>query len=178
MYCPKCSQPQVSEDLHFCSRCGFPLDGLRMLIANEGVIAAAAHDRQGTGTRIRRGVRQGVLLTTFGFMITAILSVLTKELNLPHFIAPLVAIVSFFVGAFWVLQAVLPREPRGERSNETNFTPAISGAVSRDALPDRMTMPVGDFRGPPADTAEMVNPRSVTENTTTLFEQSGEPTDR
>jgi ribosomal protein L37E len=33
MYCPKCSQQQVSEEVRFCSRCGFSLSAVRELIA-------------------------------------------------------------------------------------------------------------------------------------------------
>jgi hypothetical protein len=35
MFCPKCSQAQVSEKIRFCSRCGFRLDGIKELIASE-----------------------------------------------------------------------------------------------------------------------------------------------
>jgi hypothetical protein len=35
MFCPKCSQPQPSEDLRFCARCGFPLGTVRELVSRE-----------------------------------------------------------------------------------------------------------------------------------------------
>lgn len=36
MYCPKCSQPQVSEEVQFCSRCGLPLLNLKKIVSSEG----------------------------------------------------------------------------------------------------------------------------------------------
>jgi uncharacterized membrane protein YvbJ len=36
MYCPKCSQQQISDEMRFCSRCGFPLGAVKELIANDG----------------------------------------------------------------------------------------------------------------------------------------------
>ena len=35
MFCPKCSQAQVSEKVRFCSRCGFRLDTIKELIEDE-----------------------------------------------------------------------------------------------------------------------------------------------
>ncbi len=42
MYCPKCSQQQVSEDLRYCSRCGFPLTGVALVLENDGLIPQLA----------------------------------------------------------------------------------------------------------------------------------------
>ena len=35
MFCPKCSQPQPSEDLRFCPRCGFPVGEVKALLGRE-----------------------------------------------------------------------------------------------------------------------------------------------
>jgi hypothetical protein len=35
MFCPKCSQPQPSEDLRFCPRCGFPVGEVKVLFGQE-----------------------------------------------------------------------------------------------------------------------------------------------
>lgn len=35
MFCPKCSQPQPSEDLRFCPRCGFPVGEVKALVGLE-----------------------------------------------------------------------------------------------------------------------------------------------
>ena len=38
MFCPKCSQQQASKELRFCSRCGFPLAGVTLLLENDGEV--------------------------------------------------------------------------------------------------------------------------------------------
>ena len=37
MFCPKCSEAQVSENTRFCKRCGFRLEPVRDLIAVEAI---------------------------------------------------------------------------------------------------------------------------------------------
>jgi len=46
MYCPKCSQQQVSDDIRFCPRCGFQLDAVKGLFAENqhGLATAEAYD--------------------------------------------------------------------------------------------------------------------------------------
>ena len=54
MYCPKCSQLQISEEMRFCSRCGFALGAVRELVAsgNAGVeTGAGAPPRSGLAVR-------------------------------------------------------------------------------------------------------------------------------
>jgi hypothetical protein len=42
MFCPKCSEAQVSEDVRFCKRCGFRLEAVQDLIASEAVSKSRA----------------------------------------------------------------------------------------------------------------------------------------
>ncbi len=44
MFCPKCSRPQPSEELRFCSRCGFPVGEVKALFGREG--ARESDDRR------------------------------------------------------------------------------------------------------------------------------------
>ena len=39
MYCPKCGQQQISDEMKFCSRCGLALSGLADWLAGGGVRA-------------------------------------------------------------------------------------------------------------------------------------------
>ncbi len=38
MYCPNCSQQQISEETKFCSRCGLPLGLVSEILANGGFL--------------------------------------------------------------------------------------------------------------------------------------------
>src|SRR5918997_1257714 len=72
MYCPKCGQSQVSAEVRFCSRCGFPLVVVGDLLATGGVLPARVSGYEDTGVRPvsprRRGVKKGI-----GLLIISIL---------------------------------------------------------------------------------------------------------
>ena len=63
LYCPKCSQPQVSDEVQFCSRCGLPLLNLKELVSSAGKIRlkVSQEDKDVLSSR-QKGTRQGVLL--------------------------------------------------------------------------------------------------------------------
>jgi len=46
MHCPKCGQQQVSDEMRFCSRCGFALGIVTELILTQ-------NGRKGHGKKIR-----------------------------------------------------------------------------------------------------------------------------
>jgi hypothetical protein len=63
MYCPKCSQPQVSDKVQFCSRCGLPLLNLKEMVSTEGKtwLKTSNKDKDILSSR-QKGTRQGVML--------------------------------------------------------------------------------------------------------------------
>ena len=42
MYCPQCSEEQVSEEMRFCSRCGLPLAIVSQLVRGGGALEGGA----------------------------------------------------------------------------------------------------------------------------------------
>ena len=40
MYCPQCGQQQLSDNLRFCSRCGFPLEVVLQILGTGGMLPA------------------------------------------------------------------------------------------------------------------------------------------
>ena len=47
MYCPKCSQEQISDEVRFCPRCGFQLDALKLMLAeNQNGLAMSEAERE------------------------------------------------------------------------------------------------------------------------------------
>src|SRR4051812_43243252 len=60
MFCPRCSQEQVSEELRFCSRCGLPLGLISEVVAHEGFLPqlAALTEKKKFWTR-QMGVKIG-----------------------------------------------------------------------------------------------------------------------
>src|SRR5215475_13228320 len=66
MYCPKCSHQAVSNNVRFCPGCGFRLDGVAELLANNGVFTA---DEEQPPRPRRSMVKRGALLgATLGFI--------------------------------------------------------------------------------------------------------------
>lgn len=63
MYCPKCSQQQVSDEVQFCSRCGLPLLNLKEMVSSAGKtrLETSNKDKDVLPSR-QKGTRQGVIL--------------------------------------------------------------------------------------------------------------------
>jgi hypothetical protein len=66
MFCPKCSQSQSSEEMRYCSRCGFPLEAVALLITHDGNLPGI--DAKACSKSIRsRIATESVLLTVFSW---------------------------------------------------------------------------------------------------------------
>lgn len=178
MYCPKCSQEQVSEEVRFCSRCGFSIAAVRELIASGNVTPAT--DAQG-GPRScgQQAVRRGawIMLASLAFSLfvgfmTAIDDDFAIMLFLP-FLGFVFGILNVFYGAFFADKRALKRA-----ASKAGFVPMpgqfATPARSPELPPARMA-PVESFPSKRGATAEMVQPPSVTENTTRLLDEESDP---
>lgn len=182
MFCPQCGQQQVSGEMRFCSRCGFPLGGVIQLLASGGMVATS--DAAGTSPRPlsprRRGYRQGGLMMLICLIATPLMAILS-ELGLPEILIALTAIIFFWGGAIRMMyarffeDAGVPAPPAALPVYAPPAAPAqfVAGA-SQTALPPQRSTPASGWRQP-TNTAEMVRPPSVTENTTRLLDDRAEP---
>jgi hypothetical protein len=76
MYCPQCSQQQISDELRFCSRCGFPLEGVAKLIAAGGALPALEEEAgKSAHSPRRKGVQQGVILILVGIVLLPLINI-------------------------------------------------------------------------------------------------------
>lgn len=166
MYCPKCSQQQLSEELRFCSRCGFPLAGVALLLEHEGAIPWLLPKEQKPGHR-RQIIKESALLTV-GSWIVALFSTLwwdlggslesvAKAASLIFFLLGLIGLLRFIYAFLFVRERVAPTSP------------ALPTPVRRSALPPPQDVPLTDYPRP--ITREMVPRGSVTENTTRLLDE-------
>lgn len=73
MYCPQCGQ-QISDELHFCSRCGFALNGVAKLIAAGGTLPELSENISSRSPR-RRGIEQGAILMLIGLALLPLINV-------------------------------------------------------------------------------------------------------
>jgi hypothetical protein len=185
MHCPQCGQQQVSSELRFCSRCGFPLGGVTELLANGGVIPQYQPPSDATPkvSPRRKGVQQGFALIFLAAVLTPLFGVLNAYLNFPEIFAALTAIIGFVGGALRVIYALIFEEGAQKviylNANPqpqafpiyTQARPALD-ANRAPQLPPQQSVPAPNWRRP--DTAELNKPPSVTEHTTKLLEKRDE----
>ena len=177
MHCPQCGQQQISGEVRFCKSCGFPLDGVRELLASGGISSTIENESHKPRQSPRRqGVRQGFMLL-FIFVVSVPLYGLIGR--------PVMALPPLFLmaGLMRILYALIFQEgttrKKKQDSSLIDVTPSTNdqlGTVARGtALPPAQSVPVTAFKARRVDTREMVNPPSVTEHTTKLLNESPDP---
>jgi hypothetical protein len=177
MYCPQCGQQQVSDNLRFCSRCGFPLEGVLHLLGSGG----AAPLYQPAGPREmsarRKGVRQGAALFITGVVLVPMMGIIysfTHGPNVLDILLPLAAVLFFVGGLMRMLFAALFEEgapkPHPFMAPYAPYPVSQISASAPAALPPAHRIPTPAWR-PGPNTAEVRQPASVTENTTRLLDK-------
>ncbi|HEU4508663.1 MAG TPA: hypothetical protein VFR78_10525 [Pyrinomonadaceae bacterium] len=180
MFCPQCGQQQVTGVIRFCSRCGFPLDGVIQLLASGGMVPAyRSPDEPVPISPRRRGVKQGGVLLLSGILIVSILGMFASFSNSTflEILAALAAIICFVGGPLRMLYAGIFEEgaPKPIRAYgppipmhvpQQQFAPHVQAPALSPPPPQR----IPTWRSRP-NTAELVNPPSVTENTTRLLDK-------
>ncbi len=189
MHCPQCGQQQVSGEVRFCSRCGFPLGGVIELLANGGnlpVLQPEAAKRKRSPRY--EGVRQGVVLFFLGAILVPLLGILyNSQTNGSAFLEILLSMsaVIFFVGGFVrILYALIFEEGMHHGAHLQSVAPAtyvqpivpsqLGQGTRAQALPPPQGIPASNWARPQQqrpNTAEIVQPPSVTENTTRLLDE-------
>ena len=73
MFCPKCSQEQVSDETRFCSRCGFQLNVVKALLAEDSLPQSTEIQKPDRSLR-KRDVTIGAALMFFAAFIVAVMT--------------------------------------------------------------------------------------------------------
>jgi hypothetical protein len=178
MFCPKCSQQQISDETIFCSRCGFQLSVVKALLVNDDMqpgqnAEIAIPDR----SLRKRDVTIGALLM---FVFALAVAVVTVDMPSSHS-----ARIIFLVIAWFALSLLINIKPiigyffHGDASTPTyNPSPSkiMSGQISQfenkmqnPALDAAHSVTAADLVMPRRITAEIVQPPSITEETTNLL---------
>lgn len=189
MYCPKCGQSQVSTEVRFCSRCGFPLVAVTDLLMTGGLPPVHAPGGQNFGTTPvsprRRGVKQGAALLLVGILLLPFFGILHEAIGLPMEFMSLSVIV-IMAAALRLIYAAFFQEGAPQATYFTPqqpqaFTPPIASRLHAplpESLPPAHGVPVNDYRQPQVDTAQIMHPPSVTDHTTRLLEKNSDPSER
>src|SRR5262245_44242060 len=113
MFCPQCGQQQATGVVRYCSRCGFPLDGVIHLLGNGGILPVySSPDEPVQISARRRGVKQGGILLLSGAVVVPILGVLASFSNAAflEILVAFAAIICFVGGPLRMLYAALFEE--------------------------------------------------------------------
>jgi hypothetical protein len=184
MYCPQCGQEQASSEMRFCSRCGFPLGGVTDLLMRGGVPATTPTGGK-TVPQVRglsprqKGTRQGIMLMLSSLLVVPVIAILSHNIfGFEELIIPLAAMITFIGGLLRIIYARLYEDDTPEMVTEALPAPAappapahLSARARVSALPPQRSVPASDFAPRRANTAELVPPPSVTENTTRLLDE-------
>ena len=175
MHCPQCGQKQISPEMRFCKSCGFSLDGVKQLLATDGIPSTpdkeSPKDRQSPR---RKGVRQGVILLFISMVFMPFIDLIGKPQG--NFL-PMIFLMA---GLMRILYAVIFQEGAPRNKQQARSLPNV-GAVTTDqlgtetrgsALPPSHTVPASVFSAPQMGTAKIVSQPSVTEHTTKLLNES------
>ena len=163
MYCPKCSQTQASEEMRYCSGCGFPLLGVAELVASDGTAVVTSPDESGLTRRkiIVRGwaATAGLNLVFAPFVVVGVQSVEAVVIYL------FFSLVLLLGGFAWLIYTRPAREGRENRGND------LRSREPHSALPaERYT--TADTFGQGHLTNKLSAPATVTESTTKLLDPS------
>jgi len=180
MFCPRCSQ-LASDEVRFCSRCGFPLDEVTELLEGGGQLPSRVEveEEHGLLTPRQRGMRKGLLVMAGGLLflgLAAFLSVIKDDFMV---FMPL-AVVVFTFGVIRLLYGMLLEDDaaRAKAAKKSSATPGekVRAKLNRASakvpeLPPAHSIPASAFTSTRGDTSDMVVPPSVTESTTRLLEE-------
>ncbi len=181
MYCPKCGQQQTTGDVRFCSRCGFLLEGVSAVLASGGLAPRYVPAGNQPLSPRSKGVRQGAMLMLSTLFVVPMLAILIVGiLHGPGEIVGLAAVFCFIGGLLRMLFALIMEDAYAspEINQPANYSAPgqFEPVARRPGLPAASVNTAPSWR-PQPNTAELVHPPSVTENTTRLLDKD-EPSTR
>src|SRR5215208_4508373 len=168
MFCPKCGQQSLDE-VRFCPRCGLQLAGLPAYVAgNEYAPARPEPAPAAEMTAKRVGTRRGAKLMFFSVVLFPLFFGFCFIVDNP---APLfVPFMVFLTGLVVLVYARLFGDELIKLPRRTSNRD-LSAAGDRPALGAPTFNPAPLFNQQRANTAEIYQPPSITENTTKLLDK-------
>jgi hypothetical protein len=174
MFCPKCSQQQVSDETRFCSRCGFELNVVKALLSSENLPQNAETSKPDRSLRKRDMTIGAAIMFLFAFIVAA----LTVDMPSSHSSRILLLIVAWLLLSLLInikpmIQYFLRADNSAPAADDFSLSKTVSGLVSgnKKSLPEAHGIPASDFVAASVNTAEMLKPPSVTERTTNLLDK-------
>jgi hypothetical protein len=177
MFCPKCSQQQHSDETRFCSRCGFQLGVVKAILASDEAQGATANaiSHVSEYARRKRDKTLGALL-----MFVAALMVAAAGIDLPPSHSGRIIVLIMAWAALTLLINLVPllryffggsASSASIKTSASKFIPDFfkRTPASHNALPPTQSVPVTTVGARRLNTAEVIRPPSITEQTTNLL---------
>ena len=180
MHCPSCGQQQISNDIKFCSRCGFPMGLVAEVLAHGGFLPQLAelNKKKSIFTK-KNGVIFGIMwFIVFTMLFTSIMGIM----NSPEEPMAISAVLGVFGGLMIIIGSLslLPSSKQYGQFLTQQMQPpmpnahGLHGAPPHQALPGQQSIPASAYAAPRTgawrDTNDL-EPSSVTESTTRLLEK-------
>jgi hypothetical protein len=171
MFCPKCSQQQVSDETRFCSRCGFQLNVVKALLSDESLSQNTQIQNARRSFNKRDMTIGAALMFVFAFIAGAITVDMPSSSSVPLiFLTIMWFVLVLLINIKPIIQYFLrPDSPTVDVPSKTS--PNLFSKFSSNALPTAQSIPAEDLIKPRFNTAEMAQPLSVTEPTTNLLDK-------
>ena len=150
MFCSKCGQEQASESVRFCSRCGFKLSAVEEALA-PSLIKMAMY----VLITISAIIGWGSVTAGPGYMQIRV-------------IITLISAMTFYL----LFSRDLKHISNKLFSQNIERIKQIATGSQESALPPAQSMPMSTLGSHRINTAELVPPPSVTEQTTTLLDKN------
>ena len=181
MFCPRCSQEQISEEIRFCSRCGFSFEVVAQVLATGGTLPQLIEvdEKQKGWFNRSNGWKFGLVWILVYFLLATVFAMARVD-GFPEALAAF----GFFGGLLIILFSFIFLKKSSRTSDSEQLNPAQKKRenaayelkTSQNVLPPQQSIPASAYI-PPADlwkapdTFELSQPRSVTEGTTKLLEK-------
>jgi len=182
MFCPRCGQEQISEEIRYCSRCGFSFKIVAQVLAHEGSLPQLreVYDKQKGWFTRSNGWKFGLAwFSVLTFLLAPIFAIAGMS-GLPE----LSAVFGFIGGLLIILFSFifLKKEPQTRNaeqlgpSQKAKEYDALHGKSNQNVLPPQESVPTSAYVPPmnswkAPDTSDLARPGSVTEGTTKLLEK-------
>lgn len=161
MFCPKCSQPQSSEEARFCPRCGFPVGAVREMVGREEARAAEeVHARGEDALPAQKDISTGACLMFAGGVAAVLWGLMgtrpPAEVLLPQAYLILGLALVFLLTLFHPLLGRLeelsggggaPADYTPRRRDGINLGALLMFAATLKAMLATCLMPAGPERG-------------------------------
>ncbi len=178
MHCPRCGQQQLSEEIRFCSRCGFLLTGIVEVMANGGNIPSVNDAKNSISTPRKKGLKKGLFIFLLAFLFVPLATVLTIMVRAQGPFAVIIVAILLTVGGLLRMAYAMMFESNltNEQMLEQNIDQKQRGFFNKKkkakALPPEQSIPASAYVPPISgnwrDTNDLT-PTSVTESTTKLL---------